>query len=62
MTTEQTLFYKVGVKIFNDSGDDNTEELANGISIYKTLVVPNHASSLSTYVAGITALTLISLF
>ena len=60
------LFYKVGVKIFNGTFGDSTEELANGISNYMELTVPTGATWMSMAGSGLAALltttTLISLF
>ena len=43
ITSGKQLFYKVGVKIFNDQQGDESVELANGISKYLELTVPDLA-------------------
>ena len=59
------LIYKVGVKVFNDSKNDLTglynpsEELANGISLYKKFKVLANAVTL---VAAFSAFSLILIF
>lgn len=40
----QKLFYKVGVKVFDDSASDSSVQLANGISTYMTMTVLDAAS------------------
>lgn len=44
IAANQKLFIKIGVKIFDDSNEDNTVELANGISNYFEITVPESAS------------------
>ena len=44
------LFYKVGVKIFDDTNNsDGTDQIANGISTYQQLNVLEHATSLTAF-------------
>ena len=41
--TGQSIFYKIGVKIFDDSDPTKAVQIGNGISVFKELVVPEGA-------------------